>query len=505
MKFMKKMPLYFYMWGGMTLGALFFYPIAMTLGEQNYFLHWRFTNTMELSVCWFLIAMAFALAWWGVDQIKNDAARFVLMSSLVFLPLISFFTHFVRALDLKDFLVRISLINNEHGQPYLDISNTTLALILVSTGVLCCVVTGIRTLLRGERNLIIILSPITLVVLFNITARFGWDEVIGFQRPEMMSVQQAGDVTPYSVFVLLFDEMSYEYLYKDGAIRPEFPKIRAFADLSDNYHEALAPGGNTKISIPGYLRGNRVNRVKIKRNRLFTEDADGAIEELVLDGNNIFARAREKGYRTELIGWYHSYCELLKTSLDVCRAFSMLNAGATNRSFSLVNPILTNIIIWPYRFPFGLLKNPIYARHHRDVALETFDLGVAALDSPGPLLQFIHFSIPHEPYIFDGNRFKVSQSPFLSSSDNYVKQLKFVDNVFGRWLHELKSRKRFANSMVVVLSDHNFRDMAKKHGWNRKHIPLLIKRVNQKVKRDLRDPVQAETVLLEIVKGLKPL
>jgi arylsulfatase A-like enzyme len=85
----------------------------------------------------------------------------------------------------------------------------------------------------------------------------------------------------------------------------------------------------------------------------------------------------------------------------------------------------------------------------------------------------------------------------LQNEENYVKQLKYVDVLVGRFLAELEQQASFATSDIIILSDHGYRAMAPK--GQAYHVPLLIKRAGQVMRRDHDAPVQTEVILRGLV------
>jgi len=146
---------------------------------------------------------------------------------------------------------------------------------------------------------------------------------------------------------------------------------------------------------------------------------------------NIFSIARGKGFQTVMYGWMHPYCMMMYESMDNCRSFSIYNYSTINEPVSIKNPIFTNLILWPQLKPFGFLKNPIYSMYQDKVVSQTYDLAISTLTSNGPIIQFVHFSIPHSPFVYNGDKYEPAEDPFLQNDENYIKQLKYADRTFG--------------------------------------------------------------------------
>ncbi len=47
---------------------------------------------------------------------------------------------------------------------------------------------------------------------------------------------------PENIYFIVFDELSYQYVYKDSKVKKKFANIKKLASDSTNYHLAFAPG-----------------------------------------------------------------------------------------------------------------------------------------------------------------------------------------------------------------------------------------------------------------------
>jgi len=307
------------------------------------------------------------------------------------------------------------------------------------------------------------------------------------------------------IFVILFDELDYNYLYKKGNIRRAYPNIGAFASISDNYHRAIAPGESSLDSILGLIVGRSNLKVEVDgRGGLGVYEVLNNGEKRVVNigKENIFELARNKGFKTKMYGWLHPYCNMMYKSLDNCRSFSVYNFSTVNSSISLVNPVFTNIMLWPRQLPFGLLKNPIYSIYQDKLVSRTYNLATSTLNKKEAIFEFVHFSIPHLPFVYDGEQYRPAQNPFLQNDENYVKQVKYVDHIFGRFVSDLKDHGKFSNSVVIILSDHPYRVTVKgKKEIERRKVPLIVKRVRGNVRKDIYEMTKTEILLRSIIEG----
>ncbi|HPJ96845.1 MAG TPA: sulfatase-like hydrolase/transferase, partial [Syntrophales bacterium] len=88
---------------------------------------------------------------------------------------------------------------------------------------------------------------------------------------------------------------------------------------------------------------------------------------------------------------------------------------------------------------------------------------------------------------------------FLESPENYRNQLDYADHILGKFIDRLKKNNKFETSTIILLSDHNIRSM---YPENKNAIPLIVKGVGQKSKKDFNSPVNAEVILFDELRRL---
>ena len=83
-----------------------------------------------------------------------------------------------------------------------------------------------------------------------------------------------------------------------------------------------------------------------------------------------------------------------------------------------------------------------------------------------------------------------------------MKQVKYVDHIFGRFVSDLKNHGIFSNSDVIILSDHPYRVTVKgKKEIERRRVPLIVKRVRGNVRKDIYEMTKTEILLRSIIEG----
>ena len=492
----RQRPRIFLLWGA-VLSALFFYPLVGNL-EYRPFMMWSPANTAELLLAFLLLAAILGILARLAAMIPSERLRLVVFASVCLIPFASFLSSLLHLLSLnfKVFLVGAEAFLRQHpslGAPP----------VLLGAAFAWICWRRSRAVLGLLQEALLILSPVVLIAVVGVV-RFGLGRRIVTEiRPAHAPTAslESAPKAPKNIYIFLFDETSYDYLYERGSVRSDFPNIKAFSEMSENYHSALSAGTDTDTSIPGFLAGKRFHFLKGRHGALWDVPDSGPATPVDLDSVNIFRRARASGYKTVVVGWYLAYCDKMffGNSLDSCDSVSYYNHAAVTDGFSPLNPVYTVIMNWPRQFPFGLLQTPVYSIFHSKTVKKIHRLSTESFAIDGPVFEFIHFSIPHQPFVFDGDGFRPAQYPYLQNSENYIRQLRYVDRLFGELLAELKKNGRFSNSDIMFISDHAYRVMAKP--GEKERIPLLLKRAGRIERRDLHGVVKAEELLKELVES----
>ncbi len=478
---------------GLALSSMFFYPLTASLNDSPFYMHWRAIHTYEFLLSWLGIAILLSFVLWFSFEKLSSRSGLSIIFAVSILPFISMGIHICRQIGLKKEL--IWLFQNRFSYGFILVIFLFTMVILVHPKM-----DSWRKKIQSLYTIaLIVLSPLSLLSLYTVI-NFGFCEQPGIElltdKPVFSS--NPGKNTPTdNIYILLFDEMSYEYLYDNNLIREIYPNISAFASSSDNFHSADSPGGGTLSSIPALLLGKNKLEIKTVGNDIFSVNEQNELIPLRLYPDNLFSMATHKGYYTALFGWYLQYEKIVGNIADDCISFGMYNYSSLSEKFSILNPILTTIFTWPQNYPFGFFKKPMYAVFHKKNVENIFNLGFTALSRTEPSFIFLHFPIPHNPFVYDIGGFNPAFDPFLETDENYINQLKYVDWMVGKYLKEMKSRNKFDNSTIILMSDHNFRSKTEKDKWSR--IPLIIKRKGQNKRRDFYESVAAVNLIKDLL------
>jgi hypothetical protein len=251
--------------------------------------------------------------------------------------------------------------------------------------------------------------------------------------------------------------------------------------------------------MPGYLAARPLHDVRVEPNGLMELDTDNHPRPFdARASSGLFATARRAGLRTEMVGYYLPYCAWLGDLVDRCESHSFYNDGSVSDRFSPFHPIATTLILWPRQFPFGLVKNPPFARLQRDLVERASAFAERPIDAGIPTFRFVHFSIPHLPFVFGRSGFNPPRDPLRTDPDDlYVGQIEYVDHLLDAIVTRMQADGSFDRTTLVVLSDHGFRFGGRDR--DPRHIPFIVKAAGQTRATEDDEPHQAAELLRNLV------
>ena len=150
--------------------------------------------------------------------------------------------------------------------------------------------------------------------------------------------------------------------------------------------------------------------------------------------------------------------------------------------------------------PYGLLKNPIYSHLHHKNTMNVNDLNLKIINKSknNSIFQFIHYPVPHSPFIYKNTIYDPDKYPLRQNVENYELQLLYVDRLFGKIIYEIKKTNQLKNSTIILLSDHGFRKILPTESWD--HVPLIIYEDNNPGYKEVFKKVHTEKILFSHIK-----
>jgi hypothetical protein len=273
-----------------------------------------------------------------------------------------------------------------------------------------------------------------------------------------------GNRTP--VHLILFDMLSYDFIFKNQKIEPVYNHLEAFSNEADIYINAFSPAGTTGEAVVGLTTGLDFEYTGHNLNRWTVCTKDSVERKEIASYETLFSMANKSGYNVFL------------------RAFALpyLNNFGEHVQSGKVHPFDTlwrvgmHSLIWPVLSPGGI-------QHQKTTVEMLNDYESRIRKNPHNTFFYTHWNIPHDPFIYDAkgqmlNRIELTKNLIKKPGRklNYQRQLIGTDRIFGQLMEALKNSGTYDQSLIIVTSDHNIEG----YGFNMKHIPLIIKRPHQK-------------------------
>ncbi|MDT8069333.1 MAG: sulfatase-like hydrolase/transferase [Terriglobia bacterium] len=308
------------------------------------------------------------------------------------------------------------------------------------------------------------------------------------------------------VLWIVFDELDEDIAFDNRPKSLHLPEFDALQAHSWAASRAYPPANLTELSIPALLTGKIIENTKpLNDHELSLQLGDSHVWIQWSKAPSIVSDARNLGFRTSLIGWYHPYCDVLGSELDYC--FQVKSAAFFG---SLVRQSFAGTTASVLRRVFPILgslgtPDPEDRRCRRDHLREYMEIENAAIAAVSRFqdgLLIIHIPAPHPTAIFDRDLGQYR----TEGKRSYLDNLALADMALGEIRKQMEVRDTWGDTTVIVTSDHWWRVRAWAKGalWTeeervfdqkRDHrVPFLVKLAGQKTQINYDRPVS--TILI---------
>ena len=311
------------------------------------------------------------------------------------------------------------------------------------------------------------------------------------------------------IIYLVFDELDQKFIDTGN-----YKSFNNLINQADYYINTMASGDSTITNMISITTGTKL-KTELPLDKKFYKFTNNDISFVVKEKRynwseykNIFNTLDKKKYKVGVVGYAHRYCNIFYKNLNMCfeindETFTIKNIGI--KKYLIYS--LTNII--PANSKIGFFAN---------YSLMNFFLS----DSPNLRIKnviklkkiikkliydndfiFIHLPLPHSPWIYkDGKITSENINQLDQSEKNYSNNMMFTDIFFGEIIKELKEKKIYDSSTIIISSDHSWRN-SKNYVSPRKYpntyddnIVLIVKNKNQ----DQGTKIEKQTFLHDIFK-----
>jgi hypothetical protein len=323
---------------------------------------------------------------------------------------------------------------------------------VAALGLLCAVaiVRWSAAFARMAAIVVVLLSPLVpMLFATGVWRMLHLEPEAGYARAPRLPGRKGGP----RVVWLLFDTLDERLVFVQRPLAlklPELDRLRSEGFFAAN---AFPPAHSTLLSVPSLLTGRPVVDYKASGDAELMITYQGSTQARPWSAEpNVFARARAEGFNTALVGWFHPYCRIFKGGLTFCASHQQGSGAESSGLGSLVLHDFRELVLFPlgHRLPFVEDRARWRLMH-----LRMLDDARRAATDPALGLVFIHWCIPHYPFIYS-----TRDRWALDGSGDYLGNLLLVDRTLGE-LREAMERSGVWNSTTLLLSsDHGLRATA---------------------------------------------
>ena len=284
---------------------------------------------------------------------------------------------------------------------------------------------------------------------------------------------------------IVFDEWDYDLTFRrrDGVVFPEVERLRKQSVFLENVRAA---GKSTLMAMPGLLLGQIVKEYRPATASGARFVTVGATESFP-GPRTIFDSARQFGYRSGIVGWYHPYCRIFADVVDTC-VWDDLRLSFLRPQGSLGERTAASLreSIELENLPFAGPSNATL-RHFSTVRMMV-EQGSLAASHSGRSFSFLHLPVPHAPFfrLDAGGRLV----PLPTRDESYDAGLEALDRALGSVRRAMEQSGVWDEALVVVTSDHPYRHQFE-GGYGNGHVPMMIKFPHQTAPVTYSHPFQA--------------
>lgn len=415
--------------------------IWCTFFYRNLYLHKYLpgiNSYLALMIAELILALIF---WFGYKLVRRLNNLFVLKAVKVFFCLL-----------VLRFLFVV-------GVQFGKIDSSILRILLV---VLIIILLLQKKAIKSVVTIVLIMVPFVVVI-------FGQSIFAIIEGPKDNRLSQAKKTLPSiiqkapspRVVWIIFDQLDKRVAFVDrpNSIKlPEFDHLCREAFFAKN---AYPPAYHTEKSLPALLTGKIVEETSISSINELMIQYKGTTEKVKWsDQSTIFTKARDLQTNTALLGWFHPYPRIIGDQLVFCWWSSLRpNLISDNDNvFGNIGVQLKNA------FLSTMCNYENHKNNHRTM-LEFAKEKV--IDSQFGLV-FIHFPVPHGPYIHN-------RPWWYSNPGGYLGNLELADQTLGEIRRVMEREQVWDDTTVLVTADHWWRKSKRFDKKTDYRIPFILK------------------------------
>jgi hypothetical protein len=314
-----------------------------------------------------------------------------------------------------------------------------------------------------------------------VTLFLAWTAVKEISSPAIPSEKHAEVASDYDperspVFVLLFDELSYDVVAPDGNIDAErYPNLAGLASEGAWFTNATTNYFHTPYIVPPMIRGVSEGATGRYRFRLYDQFA--FVEGHVMDrcGDTITCRGQA------------SYLSDVRTASNVDELAVRTIWAALPDPLEQPGAALLDLLGRERPAPN---VDPIGIHAATGALWDTF-MGDVTAEKVGGQIYFYHPLLPHYPFVYeqDGDAVTSDHGTAYDEGlweeadvyDRYRKQMAYTDSLLGDFIGRLRDEGLYDDATIIITGDHGLRrihpniEEAIDVENEAVHVPLLVK------------------------------
>ena len=321
-----------------------------------------------------------------------------------------------------------------------------------------------RAMMKATKVFILFLAPFALMVLGqSVQALLHQDQSKDSPVIPRPIVNPAPNTS--RVLWLIFDEMDFRISFIDRPQNLKLPEFDRFKGESLFAENAYPPAGATIPSIPALLSGKMIRNASLDDFDTLNVEFEGSNQTVNWGSQpNVFSRAKKLGFNTALLGEYIPYSRLIGHDLDFCD-WSAYRFQFVSSKDTLWDNLTTQL----YSFFHGF---SLHYDQHQIATREIFDGARQLVADSNYGLVFIHFPVPHSPFIHN-------HAWWDQSVKGYPDNLILCDNIWGQLRKEMEAQGVWEKTNIIISSDHAYGKARKFDGKEDRRVPFIVKLAGQ--------------------------
>ena len=265
---------------------------------------------------------------------------------------------------------------------------------------------------------------------------------------------------------IIFDEFDQRVAFDQRPSRVRMPEFDRLLQESLHATNAYSPAHCTLFSMPALISGHRFSFVSIKNDSdLSVTFADTTDTNSWREMPSVFSAARELGFNTALVGWFHPYDRVLGKFLNYCLWYPHpMDEAARASTFSAAmrREILCTT---------GTLHRRML---YLDICVDTLAGSLSLVTNRTYGLLLLHLPPPHKPgiYLPSQDRFTVLS---MSKSTGYLNNLGLVDRELGSLRRAMETSGQWNKTWLLVSTDHAWRESRYYDGQLDLRVPFVVR------------------------------